>query len=63
MDMERIKQVCKIGQGAACCKYLACGANGMECAKLSPVLMAAIDRREDMTAKGDNCPGDSALLE
>ena len=58
MDVVKMKETCRIGQGADCCKYLACGPEGMECGKLSPGLKAAIDRRDDMTAKGDNCPGD-----
>ena len=53
---EWAKSTCKIGQGAACCRYLTIGPRGWSCEKLSP-LAAVIDRREDMNAKGDNCSG------
>ena len=56
MVSDFIKQTCKIGQGADCCKYLVCGQNGFECEKLG-TLRAWIDSRDDMTAKGDNCEG------
>lgn len=31
-----IKNVCKIGQGHACCRYLLMGPKGWECAKFLP---------------------------
>ncbi|MGB7240679.1 MAG: hypothetical protein WBC93_01155 [Sulfitobacter sp.] len=55
MDDEFVKDTCKVGQGATCCKYLMMG-NGWECAKASPSMKSTIDAR-DMNAKGDNCPG------
>jgi hypothetical protein len=33
---EHVKNVCKIGQGAACCRYLMAGPGGFECAKIAP---------------------------
>lgn len=57
MDDDFAKQTCKIGQMADCCKYLMMGPDGFECAKTNPTIKAAIDRRTDMHAKGDNCPG------
>ena len=55
-DDDHAKSVCKIGQGADCCRYLSMGAEGFSCEKLSP-LGDTIDLRDDMTAKGDNCEG------
>lgn len=55
--MEYIKTVCKVGQGALCCRYLGVGLNGYQCDKHSP-LRVVIDARADyMVSKGDNCPG------
>lgn len=49
--------VCRIGQGEACCRYLALGAVGWSCEKRGN-LRLAIDRRVDqMSAKSDNCDG------
>ncbi len=57
-----IKEVCKIGQGKDCCRYLTMGPNGFECAKLNLGLMLTIDARvESMNAKGDNCEGKEDL--
>jgi hypothetical protein len=56
---EHIKNVCKIGQGNDCCRYLAVGPDGFECLKSSD-LKDHIDNRvarNDMTAQGDNCGG------
>lgn len=56
---EYQREVCKIGQGAACCRYLTAGAGGFECAKRGSLsLRLEIDSRvERMTAQGDNCDG------
>jgi hypothetical protein len=51
------RHVCKIGQGAATCRYLTVGADGWHCAKADLRLMAQIDARDNMTAKADNCTG------
>lgn len=61
---DYIKQVCKIGQGAACCKYLGGGVDGLECLKINPAFKGVID--EDWTktqhvAQGDNCEGQKNL--
>ena len=58
MEMDFAKEMCKIGQGADCCRYLTGGQTGLECAKLTG-LRAVIDARAaTMTAQSDNCPGD-----
>lgn len=51
-----VDDVCKMGQGADCCRYLGRGEDGWECFKESG-LKATIDARVDMTAKSDNCKG------
>jgi hypothetical protein len=56
---EHIQNVCKIGQGSDCCRYLMIGPNGFECAKLTS-LKAHLDHRVELktiVAQGDNCEG------
>ena len=53
------KEVCKIGQGNECCRYLTLSSLGFLCGKhteLRSVLNAKVDRGE-MVAQGDNCEG------
>ena len=53
-----IKDVCKIGQGKECCRYLILGAKGFECGKVNPEEREMLDRRKGrMVAQGDNCEG------
>ena len=51
--------VCKIGQGAACCRYLVVGTTGFECAKLSALKLVLDERvqQRTMSAQADNCAG------
>lgn len=59
VDDKHAKEVCKIGQGAECCRYLAMGSKGWSCEKfgsLSRMLDARV-REGTMRAKGDNCEG------
>lgn len=56
---EHVKNVCKIGQGNKCCRYLVMGAEGFECAK-GTSLQVHLDARvynNTITAQGDNCEG------
>jgi hypothetical protein len=56
---EHVKNVCRIGQGHSCCRYLVMGGNGFECAKHTE-LKTLLDTRvatETITARGDNCMG------
>lgn len=56
---DQVKNVCKIGQGHDCCRYLMMGGLGFECAK-GTATAAILDIRvlsESMTARGDNCDG------
>ena len=55
-----IQDVCKIGQGAECCKYLVVGARGFECMKINQANKEMIDKNWAVThhvAQGDNCEG------
>jgi hypothetical protein len=59
-DMDYIKAVCRIGQGANCCRYLTGSARGFECAKFNAGLKRHLDERvaaQTITARGDNCEG------
>ena len=56
---ENINNVCKIGQGNLCCRYLVVGNKGFECAK-NTSLKEALDYRvykQTIIAQGDNCEG------
>lgn len=57
LDGKHVREVCKIGQGKDCCRYLVCGASGFECQKLG-ALKGVIDSKVMyMTAQSDNCEG------
>ena len=56
---EHLREVCKIGQGNECCRYILCGRNGFECGKRD-TLKKFIDDQvlgNEMAAQGDNCDG------
>jgi len=56
---SQIEEVCKIGQGNDCCRYLVVGPNGFECAKHT-ALKRYLDTRVTnklITAQADNCEG------
>lgn len=53
------KEVCKVGQGAECCRYLTMKATGWSCQKHTE-LRRYFDQRVAegaMNARGDNCIG------
>ena len=59
MVSNQIKNVCKIGQGEKCCKYLVMGKN-WECMKASKENKNVIDSNWATTphvSQGDNCEG------
>lgn len=61
MTDEKLEEVCKIGQGKACCRYLGAGADGIECFKKNFRLKGILDGKVaegKMTAQGDNCEGE-----
>jgi len=56
---EHVKNVCKIGQGNECCRYLVIGGSGFECVK-NTEMKKYLDSRvamETIVARGDNCDG------
>lgn len=60
LEKPYLDDVCRIGQGAACCRYLVGTPDkGIQCGKLTS-LRRTIDQRvrqDAMTAKGNNCEG------
>jgi hypothetical protein len=56
---ELVEEMCGLGQGEGCCRYLIQSPDGFECAKSSPEMREATDERfeQGMNAKGDNCSG------
>ena|SRR5215471_9808507 len=53
-----VNEVCRVGAGAKCCRYLAIAEGGWHCAKHT-VLQQTIDDRVkagEFNARGDNCP-------
>lgn len=60
LDNNKMKTVCKIGQGKDCCRYLVVGANGFACIKNNKDIKKLLDDRvkaNTMNAVGDNCKG------
>lgn len=58
-DQGWVQDVCKMGQGAACCRYLAVDAKGFCCLRLTDA-KAMLDERVamgTMHARSDNCTG------
>lgn len=54
-----VNDVCRLGQGTDCCRYLLLGRDGWECGKLTPIA-ASIDLQVldgHMKSAGDNCDG------
>jgi hypothetical protein len=57
---DRLKEVCKMGQGPASCRYLIIDPDGIHCAKFDMGVADQINARVArglFTAVGDNCPG------
>lgn len=55
---KHIKEVCKVGQGHKCCRYLVVGSDGFECTRMTVQGKAIMDARVlSMTARADNCKG------
>jgi hypothetical protein len=61
LDDVYVKDVCKIGQGHECCRYLLMSPRrGWQCGKTIDRARRYFDQRvadQLMTARGDNCPG------
>lgn len=59
VDDDHAREFCRIGQGAACCRYLCRSSEGWSCEKQT-VLGRELDRRVlagGMVAQGINCEG------
>lgn len=58
LDRERLTDVCKLGEGSTCCRYVVMAA-GWVCAKNTELRPTIEGRIADgsMTAQGDNCAG------
>ena len=59
---EKLRNVCRIGQGHDCCRYLIASGRGLECAKLTPLKTMLDSRGDTMTAQGDNCEGVEGVI-
>lgn len=60
MNDEKLKEICKIGLGKDCCRYLIMSADGFQCAKFTS-LRTVLDFKvwnKQMEAQGDNCEGE-----
>lgn len=61
ISKDHLMKVCKIGQGAKCCRYvIVCPSKGIVCAKNpgEEKIKRMLDLRVAiMNAKGDNCKG------
>jgi hypothetical protein len=57
IDAEHAKDVCLLGQGHECCRYLTMGSGGFQCAKKTSLRMTLDARGDTMVARGDNCSG------
>lgn len=54
---DRLNDICRVGQGSKCCRYIGAGVEGLECLKHTE-LKSQIDMRvKRMIAQGDNCRG------
>lgn len=56
---SHLKRVCKKGQGAKCCRYIALSVSGFACMKNTPIKTILDDKvlANEMSAKADNCSG------
>lgn len=57
LSEEHVREVCKLGQGAECCRYLVCGADGFECHSSGPLKRMLDKKASSMTAQSINCKG------
>lgn len=60
IPIKHVKNVCKIGQGKDCCRYLIASQNGLECARHEPIRHELNERAllGLMVAQGSNCNGE-----
>lgn len=62
--MNILQDICKVGQGEACCKYLLLGEKGFECAKTNgwKEIVDEHWKKTQHAAQGDNCDGKDSLV-
>lgn len=63
IDDKKLEEICKLGQGADCCRYLMVdgSGSGIGCAKNDPNYKSVIDERVKsgkFVARADNCEGE-----
>ena len=59
VDTKHLTTVCRLGEGAACCRYVVASGGGIMCAKHDEIA-SRLDQYAvsgAMVARGDNCPG------
>jgi len=64
MNKSIANNLCKMGQGKLCCRYLVAGETGLQCAKLVPKAKTKIDAlvaEGCFTAISNNCDGITEL--
>ena len=62
-DADWVESVCKLGQGAACCRFLMIGEHGFTCEKTGD-MAAELTRRATagiFVAISDNCEGRASV--
>ena len=59
INEECLKNICKIGQGHECCRYLVLTSEGWSCAKHTNLRIHLDIRveKKSIGARGDNCEG------
>lgn len=58
VDRPRLNDICKMGKGAECCKYLLVDPDeGIICAKHDKYFGPYLKDKRGMVAEGDNCEG------
>lgn len=59
IDIDRMKNICRVGQGSTTCRYIVAGSDGITCAKHTELRDLIDSRVEEDTfiAIGDNCEG------
>ena len=57
IDKTTLEEICKIGQGHDCCRYIIIEPNGIVCAKGTGLQITLDARGDAMVARGDNCEG------
>lgn len=60
IDKDHLRDICKMGQGKECCRYILLGRDGFTCGKHDADFRVLLDDRVQkgtLGAIGDNCEG------